>query len=237
MRAAQHLLAGKNFEDASDCAVALQHNMSHSPQHGTEVERFTRMVIQEETPVTSAIVVEMRQHLVMLLCMLLKDYKIHHLRRRARRFAYQVASRVLRQLFPRESVLSGAPRPASTNAHDLLSPQLQVTFLNYCMTQDENVHFERYDITQSLARKVGRTQAAEGAGQLWRRKEKKLMKTIYQRIEWATGDISWVAREVVRIELRNSGVSDEGAVDRECDKIMKDACFLWRPIKLVQASG
>ena len=93
------------------------------------------------------------------------------------------------------------------------------------MTQDENVHFERYDITESLARKVGRTQVAEGASQQWRRKEKKLMKKVYQRIEWATGDISWVAREVVRIELRNSGMSDEGEVERECDKIMKDACF------------
>ena len=143
VRAARDLLAEKNFGVASDFAVALQHHMSHSPQHGTEVERFARMAIRDETPVTSDIVVEMRQHLVMLLCRLLKSYEIDHLRRRARQFAYQVSSRVLRQLFPRESVLSGAPRPASTEAHDLLSPELQASFLNYCVTQDEEMHFER----------------------------------------------------------------------------------------------
>ena len=51
------------------------------------------------------------------------------------------------------------------------------------------------------------------------------MKSIYQRLDWATTDISWAAREVVRIELRSSGMSDASQVERECEKIVKDACF------------
>ena len=51
------------------------------------------------------------------------------------------------------------------------------------------------------------------------------MKSIYQRIGWATADISWVAREVVRIELRSSGTRTGSQVERDCDWIVKDACF------------
>ena len=222
------LLQAKEFEDASDFVQALHELRSRIPPLGDELERFARNVTLDETPPTPSIIVEMRRHLVDLLTLMLWHRNIPRLRRKVRQFAHRCSAKVQKELFPR-SPEARAPRPASTEAHALLSPVRQAELMSQCLA-----NMEQGEPTADLAQRVDRTRASEGDGQKARRKCRKLMRTIYQRIDWATGAISWVVFQDLRMEVTRGGVRGEREVEQQCTFISKDACF---SLDLYEISG
>ena len=95
-------------------------------------------------------------------------------------------------------------------------------------------NMEQGEPTADLAQRVDRTRASEGDGQKARRKCRKLMRTIYQRIDWSTGAISWVVFQDLRMEVTRGGVRGEREVEQQCTFISKDACF---SLDLYEISG
>ena len=101
-----------------------------------------------------------------------------------------------------------------------MSPVRQAELMSQCLA-----NMEQGEPTADLAQRVDRTRASEGDGQKRRRKGKKLMRTIYQRIDWATGAISWVVFQDLRFEVIRSGVRVDKEVAQQCTRIEQDCCF------------